>query len=409
MSTVRSIRLANSLEAGAIDAAALEALMADATRKGEFSGLMSMRGQARRMAENALSATAIIGSATANAVLQETRAGADEFASSPLASQIISASRSAMRVVTGSIAGFRRWLSQFPYGQRDIKMVNPNGVAYGANTYVAVNNAGLISSSPDAVTWTLRTNPLTSPVAFADVAFAFGLFVAIDVSGRVVTSPDGTTWTQRVQAVAGTVTTSCKIVVADGKVAFAMFTASGQVPAIIFSADGLTWDRTVAPGGTTVTAVYFLAFTGKFWVMGAGLQATTNYNFWYTPAGITTASTLTGEARIAGVSFSSGQFLNGWLYAVINGAVYRWNDALSTASQRNYAAAELSNFYSGAYFNGVLLVAVNGAINYRVSYDNGGTFFDANIAVPAQSSQGEIRVLNNTLFFVMSSVLYTNF
>ena len=52
MSSLRAIRLLNSVEAGITDSTGLQTILGDSGRLSEFSVLMSMRGQARRMASS---------------------------------------------------------------------------------------------------------------------------------------------------------------------------------------------------------------------------------------------------------------------------------------------------------------------------------------------------------------------
>ena len=93
-------------------------------------------------------------------------------------------------------------LGVIPYGQ----VWTYNGVAgspafvdvsYGANLFVAVGSAGVIYSSPDAITWTSRTPPNTPN--YTDIAYANGRFIAVGgTTGSgpypVAYSDDGITW-----------------------------------------------------------------------------------------------------------------------------------------------------------------------------------------------------------------------
>jgi hypothetical protein len=60
MSSLRAVRLLNSVEAGITDSAALQTLLGDSGRLSEFSVLMSMRGQARRMAASSVTVDTFI-------------------------------------------------------------------------------------------------------------------------------------------------------------------------------------------------------------------------------------------------------------------------------------------------------------------------------------------------------------
>jgi hypothetical protein len=60
MSSLRAIRLLNSVEAGITNSAALQTILGDSGRLSEFSVLMSMRGQARRMAASSVTVDTFI-------------------------------------------------------------------------------------------------------------------------------------------------------------------------------------------------------------------------------------------------------------------------------------------------------------------------------------------------------------
>ncbi|MBK8006745.1 MAG: hypothetical protein IPK12_23435 [Gemmatimonadetes bacterium] len=71
-------------------------------------------------------------------------------------------------------------------------------VCYGAHakTWVAVGDAGKISSSTDyGATWTAQTSGVAT--ALYGVAAGNGIFVAVGAGGVVLTSTDGTTWASR--------------------------------------------------------------------------------------------------------------------------------------------------------------------------------------------------------------------
>lgn len=73
-----------------------------------------------------------------------------------------------------------------------------SGIAFGNNIFVAVREGGTTSNtvmtSPDGVTWTTQTTPQAD---FWRVKYANGVFMAIARSGanRAMTSPDGVNWT----------------------------------------------------------------------------------------------------------------------------------------------------------------------------------------------------------------------
>lgn len=54
-------------------------------------------------------------------------------------------------------------------------------MAYGNGVYVAVSNAGLVMSSPDAINWTSRTASSASP--WTALTYGAGIFLAVASAG----------------------------------------------------------------------------------------------------------------------------------------------------------------------------------------------------------------------------------
>jgi hypothetical protein len=75
----------------------------------------------------------------------------------------------------------------------DPKMSRPRSVACGAGRYVLVGDGGKISTSVDALAWTLTTSPTTRQLN--TVTYVSNRFIAVGESGTVLTSTDGLTWT----------------------------------------------------------------------------------------------------------------------------------------------------------------------------------------------------------------------
>jgi hypothetical protein len=65
-----------------------------------------------------------------------------------------------------------------------------NGLFVHAGTGYALN--GLIQTSPDGITWTVRS---TLNYLWNSIVFGNGLFVAVALDGKIVSSSDGITWT----------------------------------------------------------------------------------------------------------------------------------------------------------------------------------------------------------------------
>lgn len=85
----------------------------------------------------------------------------------------------------------------FPNGQY------PNSVAYGNGVYVVVGNGGNINTSSDGITWVSQTSTFGT-ANIGSITFGNGLFVAIStINNRIATSPDGITWTTSTTSFSG--------------------------------------------------------------------------------------------------------------------------------------------------------------------------------------------------------------
>jgi hypothetical protein len=95
MSTLRAIRLLNSVEAGITNSAALQTILGDSGRLSEFSVLMSMRGQARRMAASTVTVNTFI-----NCPIALDQVFADTDLNNPVVAQAILKKQTAMVLVS---------------------------------------------------------------------------------------------------------------------------------------------------------------------------------------------------------------------------------------------------------------------------------------------------------------------
>lgn len=113
---------------------------------------------------------------------------------------------------------------------------------------VAVGLSGALYSSPDGLTWTLRTsgtgNSLNSVTWSADL----GLFVAVGASGTIITSANGTSWTTRTGA--SSQNQNAVVWASD----IGLFISVGARINIQTSPDGITW--TLQTSGTVGSATY---------------------------------------------------------------------------------------------------------------------------------------------------------
>ncbi len=75
----------------------------------------------------------------------------------------------------------------------DAPVASPvNAATYGNGQWVAVGNSGWIGTSPDGVTWTQQTSPVTTKLL--DVIWTGSQYMAVGFAGTILTSPDGVTW-----------------------------------------------------------------------------------------------------------------------------------------------------------------------------------------------------------------------
>lgn len=145
------------------------------------------------------------------------------------------------------------------------------GIAFGANTFVAVGEAGAIYHSADAVAWTriqakavamramaagpgavvgvsigggacvssdgISWSNVSTPTTenLSGVAAGGGLFVAVGSSGTILSSPTGHVWTARTS---GTTRDLRSIAYGNGR-----FVGVGELGRVVHSTDGITWAR----------------------------------------------------------------------------------------------------------------------------------------------------------------------
>jgi hypothetical protein len=141
-------------------------------------------------------------------------------------------------------------------------------IAYGAGVFVVITGSttgNSIATSPDGVTWTIRTNPVTQ--VLRNIAFAGGQFVAVGDAGAVITSPDGITWTSRTY---GNSDNLNNIAYVAGR-----YVAGGSN--LRSSADAVTWAATTGMSGTqnfaSTGTVLFGKATSALWSSTNGTSA----------------------------------------------------------------------------------------------------------------------------------------
>jgi len=116
-----------------------------------------------------------------------------------------------------------------------ISGVNLRDVTYGQGLYVAVGTSSAIYTSPDAITWTIRSSPVA--MDFTDIAFANSVFIAVGsgAGDEVIRSADGINWTT-VTTAPGPLSGSLGIAYGSGRW---VISASGK--SSVSTDNGLVW------------------------------------------------------------------------------------------------------------------------------------------------------------------------
>lgn len=142
MPTLRSLRLLGSVEAGSTNSAALQTFLTDAGRNAEFSVLLSMRGQSRRMASNELTMLAITNSAAARdtvfkAATTATSAACQAVVASAAAMSAVSVSTPSLLTVSANPVAWGLF-SKSQYYETNIKPIIANYAGVNPSAYTTV-------------------------------------------------------------------------------------------------------------------------------------------------------------------------------------------------------------------------------------------------------------------------------
>jgi hypothetical protein len=126
------------------------------------------------------------------------------------------------------------WRNPLPNGNPQFGAQTLNGIIFTNNTFFAVGDFGVISTSTDTTNWTQTITATSNQLN--DIIYADRKFVAVGTSGTVETSSDGTNW---VLQNSGTTSTLDSVAYGNGK-----FVAVGG--AIIASSDAVNWSPAVS-------------------------------------------------------------------------------------------------------------------------------------------------------------------
>lgn len=134
------------------------------------------------------------------------------------------------------------------------------GIAYGNGLFVAVAAGGLLATSPDGMTWTQRTSNFGNAIIY-NVAFGGGVFVAVGASGGLITSTNGTTWT-KINAGFG------NNIIFDVAYFEGVFMAVGANGLLATSSDGVTWTQKTSTFG--INQLRGISYTNDEVFVGTG-------------------------------------------------------------------------------------------------------------------------------------------
>jgi hypothetical protein len=148
----------------------------------------------------------------------------------------------------------------------------------GTNLYIAVGTAGLLLTSPDAITWTSRTSGFGSDEILV-VYFANSLWVIGGAAGKLATSTDGITWTARTSQFGTNAIYNVKYV---NSLWFALGAGGPNggtnTGGLAYSSDGATWTRATMTGASIGNPTD-IEFVGSTYVIGASGYGASNIGY----------------------------------------------------------------------------------------------------------------------------------
>ena len=177
-------------------------------------------------------------------------------------------------------------------------------VTYGNGLFVAVARTGTgnrVMTSPDGITWTARASAADND--WWSVTYGNGLFVAVSTTGsgnRVMTSPDGITWTARASAANNGWRS-----VTYGNGLFVAVARTGTGNRVMTSPNGINWTaRASAADNEWMSVTYSNGLFVAVASSGTGNRVMTS------PDGITwTARTSAADNDWRSVTYGSGYFV----------------------------------------------------------------------------------------------------
>jgi hypothetical protein len=249
-------------------------------------------------------------------------------------------------------------------------------VAFGADRFVAVGNAGTILTSPDGSSWARRESGTTNNLA--GVGYGAGQYLAVGEGGTILVSPDAGHWAPRDSGL-GYPEDFNAVVYGNGTYFI------GGYSGLLSSTNTQTWHYTLG-FGYLADAVFANGLFGAVERTWAGTF--TNAVFWGNYSGIdywitegfSTNLNVLGGANLTGVTFGEGKFV---AVSDLDGAFVVSNDGTNWVSGK---APTFSSLSSVAYGNGLfvavgkagaLLTSSDGESWRREAAGNSGWFLSA--------------------------------
>ena len=260
-----------------------------------------------------------------------------------------------------------------------------NALTFANNTYVAGGVSGILNTSTDAITWELRTSSIGGSTVFA-ITYANNVYVAGGASGILNTSTDAISWTRRTSGFGNSfiyaLTFANNTYVAGGFV-------SGGSGILGTSTDSINWTlRTTSFGNNN--PIYALTFGNNVYVAGGYggiLNTSTDTITWIpTPSGFDTDSIKT-------LAFGKNSYVAGGNNGKIGTSVDGINWIMRNSNTQGY---EFDSFIYTDNINSIIYDDDN-----SVFLAAGGAVVPAGITINNYLSVSDINSLSS-LFVVKS-------
>ena len=272
----------------------------------------------------------------------------------------------------------------FTYHAIDASTANFVDVSYGQGLFVAVGNAGAIYSSPDAVTWTVRTPPNTPN--YTDIAFANGVFIVVGTltgSGNppIARSTDGITWSLPTTYYAGTQT---GVSYGNG-----IWVSVSNKQSHVSTDNGVNWTNSA-----TINELEFVQ--GLSFGNGVFTAVTAIGTIVYSYDGLTwtTSNILYSSSAFVDVAFGNQTFVT----LAGDGTVYTSSDGISWSKKRE---SDGETWRTLTYGNGMFVAFADTAGGDGAMYSINGTGWIKLTGIPNYAWYGS--TYGNDLFVAVGS------